>query len=85
MLQHTVGRLFVSTSLITFKDEALELAIDHLKDGGQLVLTTDASPYEDADLAGLTRRLKEKHIKLTAIISGDCAQGGASLNEVTTK
>jgi hypothetical protein len=80
-----VGRLFVSTSLITFKDEALELAIDHLKDGGQLVLTTDASPYEDADLAGLTRRLKEKHIKLTAIISGDCAQGGASLNEVTTK
>ncbi len=65
--------------------EALELAIDHLKTGGKIVLITDASPYEDADLEGLSRRLKAQNVNLTAIITGDCSQGGTSLNEVTNR
>jgi len=61
--------------------EALSLAIDHLKVGGKIILITDASPYEDTDLVGLSQRLKAQNINLTALISGDCSQGGSSLNE----
>ncbi|MDM8558032.1 carboxypeptidase regulatory-like domain-containing protein [Candidatus Parabeggiatoa sp. HSG14] len=52
--------------------EALGLAIDHTVQGGVIFLITDASPYEDADLGILTKRLRDKQIRFSTLISGDC-------------
>jgi len=61
--------------------EALEVAIKHLKDGGTILFFTDASPYDDANVAGLAPLIETKHIKLQAIITGDCSNR-ESWNEV---
>jgi uncharacterized repeat protein (TIGR01451 family) len=52
--------------------EALEIAIKHTKAGGTILLATDASPYNNADIEGLMTRLLNKGIRLNAIITGDC-------------
>jgi len=52
--------------------EALTLAVEHLKDGGVILFTTDASPYADADLGKLDTLLKGKDMKFSAILTGDC-------------
>jgi len=52
--------------------EALGLAINHTVPGGVIFLITDASPYEDADLGVLTKRLRDKGIRFNTLISGDC-------------
>jgi len=52
--------------------EALGLAINHTVPGGTIFLITDASPYEDADLGVLTKRLRNKGIRFNTLISGDC-------------
>jgi hypothetical protein len=36
-------------------------------------METDASPYEDADVVGISDRLKAKEIIFSAIITGDCS------------
>jgi uncharacterized repeat protein (TIGR01451 family) len=53
--------------------EALEIAIKHLKDGGSILLATDASPYHDADIEGLVALLRNKTMKLNTLLTGDCA------------
>jgi uncharacterized repeat protein (TIGR01451 family) len=53
--------------------EALEVAIRHVKMGGTIVLVTDASPYDDADLVGITNALKEKAIDFHPFVTGDCS------------
>ncbi len=62
--------------------EALHLAVSHTKEDGIIVFSTDASPYEDADMAALAQRIKEKGIVLNAIVSGDCTDGASHWNDV---
>jgi uncharacterized repeat protein (TIGR01451 family) len=52
--------------------EALGLAISHTVRSGTIFLITDAAPYEDADLGVLTKRLRDKQIRFSTLISGDC-------------
>jgi hypothetical protein len=53
--------------------EALNIAISHVKDGGIIVLATDASPYPEADIEETTQRLREKNVSLHVQWSGDCS------------
>jgi uncharacterized repeat protein (TIGR01451 family) len=53
--------------------EALTLAIEHLKDGGVILFTTDASPYADADLEKLGKLVSDKDMNLITILTGDCS------------
>ena len=53
--------------------EALDVAITHVKEGGTIFFVTDASPYEDADVAGIVERMKTKGIIFNAIVTGDCS------------
>jgi Mg-chelatase subunit ChlD len=62
--------------------EAFELAIDHTKAGGIIMLITDASPYPDTDMAALLQRAKDKGINLKYIPSGDCGAGTTHWNDV---
>jgi uncharacterized protein with von Willebrand factor type A (vWA) domain len=52
--------------------EALELAIKHVKEGGTILLATDAPPYDDANLDKLVELMKSKNIKFHAIITEGC-------------
>jgi len=52
--------------------EALSITITHVKEGGTIIFVTDASPYEDADIAGIVERMGTKGIIFNAIITGDC-------------
>lgn len=52
--------------------EAIEIALNHVKEGGSILLATDASPYDDADVESLLSRLQAQKIRFNAIISGDC-------------
>ena len=53
--------------------EALDVATTHVKQGGTILFVTDASPYEDADIATISERIGLKEIKFTPIITGDCS------------
>jgi len=53
--------------------EALEIAIRHVKPEGIIVLVTDASPYDDADLVAITKALKDKAIEFDSFVTGDCS------------
>ncbi len=53
--------------------EALTLAIEHLKEGGVILFTTDASPYADADIEKLGKLISGKEMNLTTILTGDCS------------
>ncbi len=61
--------------------EALNVALDHVKDHGVIFFSTDALPYDDADMDALAARLKTQPVKFNAVVSGD---GGdkESWNEV---
>ena len=52
--------------------EAMILAIEHLKDGGVILFTTDASPYADADIEKLGNLISGKDMNLITILTGDC-------------
>jgi uncharacterized repeat protein (TIGR01451 family) len=52
--------------------EALSVALRHIKNGGDILFSTDASPYPDADVEGVVQLLKEKAVKFNALITGDC-------------
>jgi len=52
--------------------EALALAIKHLKEGGVILLATDASPFDDADIEQLATLIQSKDMKFHTIITGDC-------------
>jgi len=52
--------------------EALLIAIPHTKTGGDILFSTDASPYPDADVKQLFKELKDKDIRFNAFITGDC-------------
>jgi len=55
--------------------EALVRAIPHIKEGGLIFIATDASPYPDADVVGVTKLLTEKNIRFNAMVTGDCTMG----------
>jgi len=59
--------------------EALNMAISHVKEGGYILLATDASPYDTSDIEATSEFIQKKDIKLTPIITGDCS-GQNSLN-----
>ncbi len=61
--------------------EALGIAIKHLQDGGVLMLATDASPYDSADVTGLAEQIRAKNMKFHALVTGDCTDQ-QSWNEV---
>jgi uncharacterized repeat protein (TIGR01451 family) len=62
--------------------EALNVALDHVKDNGVIFFSTDASPYDDADVDTLVARLKTQLVKLNAVVTGDCTSEG-DWNEMT--
>ena len=52
--------------------EALHIAIPHTKQNGNIMFATDASPYADADIEGITTLIRSKGIRFNAIITDDC-------------
>jgi len=52
--------------------EALELALQHVKDGGTVLIATDAPPYEDANLDKIAELIESKHIKFHSIVTEGC-------------
>jgi len=60
--------------------EALAKSARHVKEGGQIWFTTDASPYPDAKVQELLDLLKSQNIHLNATVTGDCGEVN-SLNE----
>jgi len=60
--------------------EALAKSARHVKAGGQIWFTTDASPYPDADIPSVLDLLKSQNIRLNATVTGDCGEVN-SLNE----
>jgi len=46
-----------------------------------IFFSTDASPYDDADMETLATRLKTQQVKFNAVVSGDCGDK-ESWNEV---
>ncbi|NJO15113.1 MAG: VWA domain-containing protein [Thioploca sp.] len=57
--------------------EAVMLAAQHVKAGGQILFATNASPYPDADIAGIIDLLKAKNIRFNALLTGDCTDAGS--------
>lgn len=53
--------------------EALAFTVVHVKTGGQIWFSTDASPYPDADVQSVLDLLQSKNIRLHATVTGDCA------------
>ena len=53
--------------------EALNFVIPYVKEGGDILFTTDASPYPDADIEKLTELLRERSIRFNGMITGDCS------------
>lgn len=62
--------------------EALTLALDHIKDGGTIIFSTDASPYPKTDVAAIIERLHAQNVRFIPFISGDCTTGPTSWNDV---
>jgi len=62
--------------------EALEVALKHLKDGGTILLATDASPYPEANLENLAALIKSQNMKFNVLITGDCTKA-EDVNEMT--
>ncbi len=60
--------------------EALELATQHVKPGGHIWLSTDASPYSDSaeKIPNLLELLQGKNIRFSATVTGDCATAGSA-------
>jgi uncharacterized repeat protein (TIGR01451 family) len=54
--------------------EALQIAIPHTKADGTILFSSDASPYENADIASVAEMLRKKGIRFNAILTGDCSQ-----------
>jgi uncharacterized repeat protein (TIGR01451 family) len=54
--------------------EALLVAIPHTKAGGDILFSTDASPYADAEVEKVIELLRAKGIRFNAMITGDCSQ-----------
>jgi hypothetical protein len=52
--------------------EALLVALRHTEEGGDMLFSTDASPYPDADVEKVVNLLKAKNISFNAMITGDC-------------
>ena len=53
--------------------EAVTIAANHVKPGGQIFFTTDASPYPDADIEAILALLQAKNIQFDAMVTGDCS------------
>jgi uncharacterized repeat protein (TIGR01451 family) len=53
--------------------EALDIATTHVKEGGTIFFVSDASPYEDADVIGISEHIGTKEIIFHAVITGDCS------------
>lgn len=56
---------------------------NRLKDGGRILLVTDASPPNGVDLDALIKKLVQRGIKVDVLISGDaCVADGKSLSTI---
>ena len=64
--------------------EALKVAIPHIKKGGFILFATDASPYADADIEGVTEMLLSQGIRLNVMLTGDCSEK-SSWNNILTE
>mgnify|MGYP003572024963 CR=1 FL=1 len=53
--------------------EALSVAVPHTRAGGDILFSTDASPYPDADVKTVMIQLRSKGIRFNAMITGDCS------------
>jgi hypothetical protein len=53
--------------------EALNFVIPYVKEGGSILFTTDASPYDDADVEETMVSLRYRGIRFNAMITGDCS------------
>jgi hypothetical protein len=53
--------------------EALNVAFAHIKNGGTIYIVTDAAPYPDSDITGAIKSLRDKAIRVHAMITGDCS------------
>lgn len=63
--------------------EALNIALDHLRDGGLLVLLTDADPYKDADVKAVAKRIETKGVVFDGHITGSCSDvNDGSMNKL---
>ncbi len=58
--------------------EAVEVGALHVKPGGQIWFSTDASPYPDADVQGVLDLLQSKNIRFNATVTGDCSNGDSA-------
>ncbi|GEM_PF-4115226 len=58
--------------------EAVEVATLHVRPGGQIWFTTDASPYPDANVQAVLDLLQAKNIRFHATVTGDCADGNSA-------
>jgi len=58
--------------------EAVEVGALHVKPGGQIWFSTDASPYADADVQGVLDLLQSKNIRFNATVTGDCSSGDSA-------
>jgi hypothetical protein len=83
MLQQAIERLKASggDDCSEASVEALNLAIPHVKKGGDILFATDASPYADADVEMVVNLLRDKGIRFNAMITGDCSDQ-SSWNEL---
>jgi len=52
--------------------QALSLALDHIKEGGTIIFSTDASPYPDTDVDAIIERIGDQKVQFMSLGSGDC-------------
>lgn len=58
--------------------EALELALDHIKPNGLIILATDAPPYDGTDIEALKAKIVEKQANFIPLLTeSDCEINGA--------
>ncbi len=62
--------------------EALDLALEHIKDNGTIIFSTDASPYPRTDINALIEGFNEKEVTFIPLVSGDCTVGERSWNDL---
>jgi len=52
--------------------EALDIALDHIVEGGQIAFVTDASAYPDANIDALLTRFQVQNVRLHVLGTGSC-------------
>lgn len=61
--------------------EAVEVAALHVKPGGIIWFSTDASPYPDAEVQPVLDLMVSKNIRFNATVTGDCTSADSANND----